>query len=83
MTLVDEVYQVFRVAFELDGNFVLIDSMSFEDVPGWDSLGHMRLVQEIESKIGICLEMEEIIDLDSVGAVRKLFSRKRVGNENN
>ena len=50
--------------------------MSFDDIPGWDSVGHMNLVTELESHFGISLDMDEIVGLDSVGAVRAIVARK-------
>jgi acyl carrier protein len=73
----DEVTQAFQTAMQLDKDFPLQDSMSFQDVPGWDSVGHMNLIGELESRFGIALEMDEIVALDSVGAVRELIARKK------
>jgi acyl carrier protein len=60
----------------LDRGFALQDHMTFEEVPGWDSIGHMNLVAEIESRFGIALDMDEIVAMDSVKAVRELVARK-------
>jgi acyl carrier protein len=72
----DEIATAFRSAMRLDQGFVIEDRMSFDDVPGWDSVGHMNLISELESRLGVTLEMDEIVALDSVGAVRKLVTRK-------
>lgn len=74
--MADDVAEVFRVVFQLDNSFVLEGAMSYDDVPGWDSVGHMNLVNELESRFNISLEMEEIVDLDSVQAVEDLVARK-------
>lgn len=71
----DDVIAVFRTAMQLDAAFVLEPVMGFQDVPGWDSVGHMNLIGELESRFGITLEMDEIIALDSVGAVNALVER--------
>jgi acyl carrier protein len=72
----DEIATAFRTAMRLDQGFPIEDHMSFDDIPGWDSVGHMNLISELESRLGISLEMDEIVTLDSVGAVRKLVARK-------
>ncbi|MGD0899807.1 MAG: acyl carrier protein, partial [Thermoguttaceae bacterium] len=69
----------FRTAMRLDRGFPLEDSMSFDDVPGWDSVGHMNLIVLLESRLGITLDMDEIVAVDSVRAVRELMARKRSG----
>jgi len=73
----DKVAKAFQTAMQLDEGFVLQDQMSFEDVPGWDSIGHMNLIGELETCFGVTLEMDEIIALDSVGAVRQLIASKQ------
>ena len=75
--MTDDVAAVFRSAMRLGDGFSLADSMSFDDVPGWDSVGHMNLVTQLESRFGVALDMEEIVGLDSVGAVRAIVARKR------
>ena len=49
----DDVADAFRKAMRLDGSFSIADPMSFDDIPGWDSVGHMNLVTELESRFGI------------------------------
>jgi acyl carrier protein len=73
----DDVAAVFRAAMRLDDRFAIEDRMSFEDIPGWDSVGHMNLVTQLESRLGVTLDMDEIVGLDSVGAVRAIVARKR------
>ena len=72
----DDIAPVFRKAMRLDESFPIADPMSFDDIPGWDSVGHMNLVTELESHFGISFEMDEIVGLDSVGAVRAIIARK-------
>jgi acyl carrier protein len=72
----DDVATVFRKAMRLDDRFAIEDRMSFEDIPGWDSVGHMNLVTQLESQLGVALDMDEIVGLDSVGAVRAIVARK-------
>jgi acyl carrier protein len=78
---VDEVSAAFRTAMRLEETCAVRDDMGFDDIPGWDSVGHMNLITELESRFGITLDMDEIIGLSSVGAVRALVVRKRGGLE--
>ncbi len=78
---VDEVSAAFHAAMRLQETFALRDEMGFDDIPGWDSVGHMNLITDLESRFGITLDMDEIIGLSSVGAVRALVARKRGGSE--
>lgn len=69
--------EAFRAAFNLTPDFTVTDDLVFEGVPGWDSLGHMTLVVEIEARIGVALDMDEIIAMDSVKAIRALVGKKQ------
>ena len=75
----DEIAAAFRAAMRLDDGFAIEDRMGFDDVPGWDSVGHMNLISLLESRFGVTLEMDEIVALDSVGAVRRLIAGKAAG----
>jgi acyl carrier protein len=74
--MTDAVAAAFHKAMRLKDSFAIADSMSFDDIPGWDSIGHMNLVTELESRFGISFDMDEIVGLDSVGAVRAVVARK-------
>ncbi|MBA7716319.1 hypothetical protein ES703_125389 [subsurface metagenome] len=50
------------------------DSARIGELESWDSLGHMRLVLEIEKQIGRELSAAEIVDLVSLADVRKLLA---------
>ena len=63
-------------AMRLGDAFVLQDHMGFDDVPGWDSIGHMNLVTELEARLGVSLDLQEIVALDSVKSVRALMAQK-------
>jgi len=48
------------------------------DVPGWDSLTHIKLVMELEREFGISIEPDEIPPLYSdFETVRRFVERKR------
>ena len=73
----DQVMEAFRSAMRLESRFALRDEMGFDDIPGWDSLGHMNLVVELESRFGISLGIDDIAMIDSVKAVRELVAREQ------
>lgn len=42
-----------------------VDEAIYGHVVGWDSVGHIQLVEQIEDTFGILLETEDIIDMAS------------------
>ena len=41
----------------------ITDSLEYEGIPEWDSVGHMSLVACIEEAFDIMMETEDIIDM--------------------
>jgi acyl carrier protein len=39
-----------------------LTGLVYQAVAGWDSVGHMQLMTELEDAFGIALEMEDILD---------------------
>ena len=66
------VAKVFNVAPES-----LDDSSSPDTVKGWDSVGLLELVGELSDELDLELEPEDIMEMESLGAIRKLVERKR------
>lgn len=56
----------------------LKDSSSPETEEKWDSLRGMQLVAEIEEKFAVELSTDEILTMESIGAVRKVLKEKGV-----
>lgn len=73
---IEGIYIVFRLALDLDLNYQLSPNSSFEEVLGWDSLGHMRIIAGLEDEFDIEFEIEEIIDLNSIQKIFELVNSK-------
>lgn len=46
--------------------------------PGWDSIGHMALVAELEAVFGVVLEVDDITSLINVGSARDLLLKRGI-----
>lgn len=42
-----------------------LEELSYNDIPAWDSIGHMSLMSEIENCFDIFLEVDDIINFSS------------------
>ena len=40
-------------------------TVKYQEVEGWDSIAHMSLIAEIEDRLGIRLETDDVIDMSS------------------
>ncbi len=75
----DQLQTVFRDVFG-DDEIVLEDSMTAEDVPGWDSLAHINLIVATEKHFGIRFATAEISGLkaegQNIGTFVRLLEKK-------
>jgi acyl carrier protein len=54
----------------------LPDAATADEVAGWDSVNHIKLIFAIEARFGIAFEMAEMVAPDSVGALLDLIQSK-------
>jgi acyl carrier protein len=59
-----------------EDNIKLSDETVAEDVDGWDSIVHVKLILAIESSYGIRFESDEIAAPENVGALVDLIASK-------
>ncbi|MEE9139715.1 MAG: acyl carrier protein [Alphaproteobacteria bacterium] len=67
-----------RETFENDVLEVRAD-MTAEDIEGWDSLSHIRLIVALEREFGIRFTAAEVSGLANVGDLIACISRKLSG----
>ena len=74
----DEIYaglaSVFDDVFEYEGP--LGAETTSDDVDGWDSIGHIRLVLACEEKFGVSFKPAEAMGLKNLGALVDLIAAK-------
>jgi acyl carrier protein len=75
MSIYEKLAPVFQDVFDLD-DLVLTPQLTADQVEGWDSLGHVRLMVAIEKAFGISLSTSEITGLANVGELAAVVSRK-------
>jgi acyl carrier protein len=72
----DRVFELAREVFSLESEYLLEETFGPEDVPGWDSLGTLRLVSAAERAFGVEFGLEDIADLTSLGHLRKVIEER-------
>lgn len=73
----DDVTEIFRTVLCLGAEFELHDTMSFPDVPNWDSMGHLNLVNELERRFAIILDVNDIEHISTVKDIRETIAKKK------
>ncbi len=66
---------VFKKALGIKNYKLKIDS-KYESVPNWDSLGHMKIISELEKKLKIEFDIDEIIGKNTVKKLIDMTTKK-------
>jgi acyl carrier protein len=53
------------------------DDLSPEKVKGWDSVAHISIVEELESRLGMKFTTEEMVAMVDVGAIKETVARRK------
>ena len=51
------------------------DSLAYNSIKEWDSVGHMALVAALESAFDIMLDTDDIVAMSSVGKAREILGK--------
>ena len=54
----------FAESFEVDKK-IISQSLEYNGIPEWDSIGHMTLIAALEEKFDISIDTDDIIDFSS------------------
>jgi acyl carrier protein len=73
-----EIYAKLTTVFEdiFDEEIALTPELSADDVEGWDSVTHIRLILAIEDEFGVKFAAAEIGEPENVGELVELIERK-------
>ena len=69
-----EIYKkAFMDSFEIDEE--LLDTLEYQSIANWDSVGHMVLIAALEDDFDIMMEMDDIIDFSSFNKGKELLKK--------
>lgn len=71
----EKLNEVFRSVFK-QADLLVRDDMVAADVPAWDSLNHMTMIQEVEKAFGVKFKLKEITKFKNVGDMAQLIEEK-------
>jgi acyl carrier protein len=73
--MIKKLLPIFQSVFD-DDSLVLHASTAANDIDGWDSLAHIRLIVAIEKSFKVSFSAAEISKLENVGDMINLISKK-------
>jgi acyl carrier protein len=63
--LLPTVQGAFKAAFDVDPQLITIETKP-NDIPGWDSMGHVALVSSLEQAFGLSFDVDEVMEMEDV-----------------
>ena len=77
MTTLDRLAAVFEKAFGFDPQRFSVQ-LAPEEVPNWDSIGHMNLVATLEQEFNLQFEVDEIMEMSSPQKILDIMKARGV-----
>jgi acyl carrier protein len=77
MMLQERLANLFEKTFGLEKERFSID-MQPEDVPNWDSIGHMNLIMYMEQEFNQHFEVDDIMEMSSPAKILDILKSKGV-----
>lgn len=56
----------------------VVDTLAYQSIKQWDSVGHMALIAALEGEFAIMLDTDEILALSSVAVAREILRKHGV-----
>ncbi len=79
MNNLEKYNQAFIESFEITEE--QLEGLRYQDIPAWDSVGHMSLIAAIEDAFDIMMDTDDIIDFNSYEKGKELLSKAVYGVE--
>lgn len=55
-----------------------LNGLKYQDVPAWDSIGHMGLIAALEDSFEVMLEADDIIDMSSFEKGKEILAKHNI-----
>ena len=79
MTNLEKYNNAFIETFEITEE--QLSGLKYQDIPAWDSVGHMSLIAALEDAFDIMMDTEDIIDFNSYEKGKELLAKVEYGVE--
>tara|TARA_Y100000816_G_C25867219_1_gene452637 strand:- start:158 stop:397 length:240 start_codon:yes stop_codon:yes gene_type:complete len=69
--------QTFKESLSVDES-VINENLKYNEIPEWDSIGHMTLMSGLEEAFKISLETDDIVDFSSFKKGKEILKKYKV-----
>lgn len=57
---------------------MVTDELEYQSIPEWDSMTHLVLVAGLETTFGIAIDMDDVLEMGSIGKIKTLLKKYNV-----
>lgn len=73
--LLARVQRAFHVAFDVDPQSISLETQP-DDVPGWDSMGHVTLASSLEREFETSFDVDDLMAMENVREIVRIVTSK-------
>lgn len=73
--VLSRVQEVFHEAFGVDAQLISLETTPNE-VPAWDSVGHLDLASRLEQAFAINLDVDDLMEMENVREIIRIVNSK-------
>ncbi len=73
--ILTKVREAFKATFDIDPQLVTMETTA-DDIPGWDSVGHLSLGANLEQAFGISLDVDDLMEMENVREIVRIIATK-------
>jgi acyl carrier protein len=74
----ERIKAVFAQVFQVDPAQLHL-TVSPSEIEGWDSFGHLALVEALQNEFRVEFELEDIAEMDNLEAIEDILRRRGAG----
>ena len=67
---------IFKKSLNIQNNFN--ENLKYNDIPEWDSIGHMTLMASLEESFKISLDTNDIVDFSSYKKGKEILEKYKI-----
>ncbi len=77
MSNIEKYKTVFSKSLAIDMSLVT-EKLKYNDIPEWDSIGHMTLISGLEEEFKISIDTDDIVDFSSFEKGKQILKKYKV-----
>ena len=77
MTQIEKYQKCFEEALGVDKS-VVNENLKYNEIPEWDSIGHMTLISNLEDEFKISIETDDIVDFSSFARGKEILKKYKI-----